>query len=92
METWNQAEQTTGDLTRCNSYCQFKTNPHATDICADQRYPVYGLYLVRNGGLKNQCICTKLDLSGVMNMQTLVSGYYAPVEINIFLEEPHVCL
>ena len=48
--------------------------------------------MVRNGGLNGRTICAKLDLSGIMNMQTIISGYYAPLEISIYLDDAAVCM
>ena len=42
----------------------------------------------RRSGCNGEVLCVKLDLSGVMNMQTLVSGYYAPLEISLYLADP----
>ena len=51
-----------------------------------------GSWLVRQNGKNGQVLCAKLDLSGIMNMQTLISGYYAPLEISIFMDDARVCL
>ncbi len=37
-------------------------------------------------------ICIKLDLSGIFNCQQLLSGYYSPLEIDLYLQDPAVCL
>ena len=40
----------------------------------------------------NVVLCAKLYLSEVMNIQTLLSGYYAPLKISIFLNNMKVFL
>ncbi len=36
-------------------------------------------------------LCLKLDLSGIMNIQQLLSGYYSPLEIDLYLQDPRIC-
>ena len=39
----------------------------------------------------NDELCLKLDLSGIFNLQQLLSGYYSPLEIELYLQDPSVC-
>ena len=36
-------------------------------------------------------LCLKLDMSGIMNVQQLLSGYYSPLEIDLYLQAPETC-
>ena len=49
---------------------------------------VQGLWLVHKNGCNGQVLFAKLDLSGVMNMQTIVSGCYCPFEIILYIADP----
>ncbi len=37
-------------------------------------------------------LCAKLDLSGIMNSQQLLSGYYSPLEIDLYLQDPRIAV
>ena len=57
-----------------------------------------GLPGKRDGVLKNATLnnandelCLKLDLSGILKLQQLLSGYYSPLEIELYLQDPKLC-
>ena len=75
-----------------SSYCQHGNNSgEAVGKIKESKNLLPGDWMVYCGKA-GAVYCAKLDLSGVMNMQTLVSGYYAPLEISIFIDQSGVCM
>lgn len=48
-------------------------------------------WMIEPRGMEGQTLCCSLDLAGILDCQTLLSGYYMPLEIDLFLEDPKVC-
>jgi len=41
-------------------------------------------------GKQGDELCIKLDMSGIMNVQQLLSGYYSPLEIELYIQDPNI--
>jgi len=52
---------------------------------------VPGKWLTEQRGIKGDRLTLKLDLSGIFNVQQLLSAYYSPLEIDLYLQDPAVC-
>ena len=74
------------------SYTQAYTGDKTLGEGVEKKNMVPGEWLVRAGGCTGDVLQVKLDLSGIFNMQTLTSGYYAPLEISMYLADPRICL
>jgi len=52
---------------------------------------VPGPWMAEQRGIVGDRLCLKLDMSGIMNVQQLLSGYYSPLEIDLYLQDPQIC-
>ena len=47
--------------------------------------------VIEPSGLAGQDLTLKLDLCGVLRTKQLISGYYAPIQIDLYLQNPSIC-